>query len=96
MADNSPQRLGKVLQEVIDSMGARHGIDRARTIEAWAALAGPEVNAVTRRAWVEGRILCVQIKSAARRHQLHMQRSDLRKQLNQALGATLIDEIRFR
>lgn len=96
MSGNSPQHLGKVLQEVIDAMGMRRGIDEARAVEGWAALAGPEVNAVTRRAWIEGQTLCVQITSSARRHQLHMQRSELRRQLNEALGADLIQEIRFR
>ncbi len=96
MSGNSPQHLGKVLKQLIDSMGVRRGIDEARTVETWAALAGPDVNGVTRRAWVEGRTLCVQLSSAARRHQLHMQRSDLRRRLNEALGADLVQEIRFR
>lgn len=96
MSGNSPQHLGKVLQNVIDSLGMRRGIDEARTIETWAALAGPDVNAVTRRAWIEGRTLCVQITSAARRHELHMRRSQLKRELNQALGSELIQEIRFR
>lgn len=96
MSGNSPQRLGKVLQEVIDTLGVRGGIDKARTIEAWAMLVGPDVNAVTRRVWVEGRILCVQLTSSARRHQLHMQRSELRRKLNSELGEPLVEEIRFR
>lgn len=96
MSGYGPQRLGDVLQQLIDRLGMRHGIDAARTIETWAALAGPQINGVTRRAWIEGRTLVVQITSATWRQELHMNRSHWRRRLNSELGADLVEEIRFR
>ncbi|MFW5955596.1 MAG: DUF721 domain-containing protein [Rhodothermales bacterium] len=96
MTGEGPQKIGTVLRELIDSMGMRHKIDAARVVESWAMIAGPEINAYTNRAWLERRILIVQITSAARRHDLHMNRTHWKNRLNAELGTDLIDEIQFR
>lgn len=93
---NSPQPLGNLLNTVIDTLGIRRELDEARTIEAWAALAGPRINSVTDAAWVRGSRLFVKITSAAWRHELHLNRRDWCARLNEQLGAELVDEILFR
>jgi predicted nucleic acid-binding Zn ribbon protein len=93
---SSPQRLGNVLSDVIDELGLRKKMDKARVVEAWAAVAGPQVNGVTERAWVKGGRLYVKIRSAAWRQELQMQRGHWRERLNEELGGSLVDEIVFR
>ena len=93
---SQPQKLGDVLKALIDRLGIREELDDAAIVEAWAAVAGPEVNAYTETAWMRGRKLFVKITSAARRNQLHMRRSALKRQLNLELGSDVIDEIVFR
>ena len=93
---SKPQRLGDVLSKVIDEMGLRPKMDKARIVEAWAAVAGPQVNGVTEKAWVKGRRLFVKIRSAAWRQELQMQRGRWKKRLNEELGADLVEEIVFR
>ncbi len=97
MARNrSPQPLGDVLKVLIDRMGLRPGLDKARVIETWAAIAGPQINGVTHSAWVKGARLYVKITSSAWRQELHMRRRAWRDRLNGELGQDLIDEIVFR
>ena len=93
---SGPRKLGDVLRGVIATLDVGNKIDAARTIEAWAALAGPEINAVTRRVWLESNVLVVQLTSAAWRNELHMNRSQWRRRLNEALGSELVKDIRFR
>ena len=93
---NTPQALGDVLSGVINRLGIRRELDEARVIEAWAALAGPQVNGVTDSAWVKGDRLFVKVRSAAWRQELHMNRGAWRERLNDQLGATLVNEIVFR
>lgn len=93
---SGPKKLGDVLQNVINTMGVGDKIDAARTIEAWAALAGPEINAATRRVWLESNVLVVQLTSAIWRAELHMNRSQWRKKLNESLGSEIVKDIRFR
>lgn len=91
-----PEPLGKVLHEVIDSLGIGRKLDEARTVEAWAVLAGPQINAVTDSAWVKGDRLYVKIRSAAWRNELHLRRQAWCERLNAQLGAELVREILFR
>lgn len=92
----STRKLSEVLDRLVDQMGIRGELREAEIVEHWAALAGPEVNAYTDSVWLRGRRLFVKITSAARRQQLHLNRSDWRRRLNQTLGDDLIDEIVFR
>ena len=93
---NQPQPLGALLRDLIDRLGYRDKIDAVRAVEAWAHLAGPQINGLTNRVWVSGRTLFVQIRSAPWRHQLHLQRRQWRERLNHELGHDVIDEIVFR
>lgn len=96
MSNNRPQRLGDVLDGVIDEMGLRKKLDEARVVEAWEATAGPQVRDVTERAWVKSGRLYVKIQSAAWRQELQMQRGRWKERLNNELGRALVDEIVFR
>ena len=93
---NGPQHLGTVMQELIDRLGIRQKVDAARVIEAWAMLAGPQINGVTDSVRMRGRTLHVKIRSAAWRHELHLQRGQWCKRLNEQLGTDLVEAIVFR
>ena len=91
-----PKSLGELLEGLVDRLGIRRELDEAEVIEAWAAVAGPEINAVTETAWIKSGKLYVRITSPARRQQLHMRRSELRERLNLEMGKEVVSEIVFR
>lgn len=93
---SKPQPLGSVLQKLIDRQGYRERIDGVRAVEAWAFIAGPQINGITERVWTKDRKLFVQLRSAPWRQQLHLQRRDWLARLNEELGSDVIDEIVFR
>ena len=95
-SSHTPQHLGALLQELIERRGYRDKIDAARAVEAWAHLAGPQINALTDRVWVNGGRLFVKVRSAPWRHQLHLQREAWRARLNEDLGREVVREIVFR
>lgn len=90
-----PRSLQDVLSALISDLGIRERIDDAQTIEAWATLAGPRLNALTDKAWVRGDRLYVRLRSAAWRHEMHLQRRAWRARLNEHLGSERIREIVF-
>ena len=96
MPSHKPQALGDVLGGLIRDLGLQRKLDEARTVEAWATLAGPQINAVTDAAWVKGDRLYVKINSAAWRHELYLRRRAWRDRLNEQLGAQLVREVVFR
>jgi len=93
---DKPQSLGDVLQDLIEKMGLQHRIDGARVVEAWAFVAGPQVNAVTDNAWYRKGKLYVRIRSAAWRHELHLRRNEWLRRVNEELGRDIVQEIVFR
>lgn len=95
-AYKGPQNIGSVLKDVIGKMGIQRKIDEARTVEAWAVLAGPQVNRVTESAWVRNDVLYVKVTSAAWRQELHLRRRQWCDRLNEQLKADLVREIVFR
>lgn len=88
--------LGDVLEVLIDRMNIRARLEEAKVVDTWQQLAGPEVCAVMDGARVQGRKLFVRITSAARRQEMHLDRSGWRDRLNEQLGDERIDEIVFR
>ena len=91
-----PRALGAVLREWIERMGYRQKLDEARAVEAWAEVAGPTIGAMTEAIWIRHGQLFVKVRSAAWRHQLHLQREGWRDRLNRHLGRTVVDEVVFR
>lgn len=96
MSHDSPVRLGTVLKQVIDRLGVRQKIDEARVVETWASVAGPQINSVTESAWMKGSSLYVKISSSAWRQELHMNRREWRRRLNDQFEREVVEEIIFR
>lgn len=95
-SSDGPVSLGKVLKGVIDRMGVRDKIDEARVIETWAHVAGPQINGVTSSVWMKGSTLFVKVTSSAWRQELHLNRREWRRRLNNAFDREVVKEIVFR
>ncbi len=96
MPTDDPKPLGNILDDVLQRLNVGGKIDEARVVEAWAMLAGPQINNVTESVWMKGTRLFVKIRSSAWRQELHLQRQQWRERLNKELGQELIHEIVFR
>jgi hypothetical protein len=95
MSDFTPQRIGTVLQSVIDDLDARRKIDEARVVEVWMQLVGGALDRVTEAAWMKGGVLHVKIRSSAWRHEIYNNRSAWRRRLNEAVEQDLVSEIKL-
>lgn len=93
---NKPQPLGEALQALIDQLGLRPRLEKAELVEAWATIAGPQINSVTASVYVADQKLVVQLTSAAWRHQLYLQRKEWLTRLQEEVGHQRIQEILFR
>ncbi len=93
---HSAQSLSQVLADVIVRYGYQDGIDAARAVEDWPAVAGPAIAKVTDQVWLKDGVLNVKLNSAAWRHQLQFQREAWRDRMNEHLGRVVVDEVAFR
>ncbi len=96
MRTNLPKPIGELLGGVVSRLGIKGKLDEARMIEAWADLAGPQILAVTDSVWVRRGRLFVKLTSATWRQELHLQRSQWMRRINEHLGAELVKELVFR
>ncbi|MFN3597434.1 MAG: DUF721 domain-containing protein [Rubricoccaceae bacterium] len=94
MSDARP--LGAVLDGLLAQAGFRERLDAARAVEAWPVVAGPALAGVTEQVWMREGELYVKVRSAAWRHQLHLQREGWRERLNAHLGRAVVRAVVFR
>ena len=96
MRTRAPKPIGELLTNVVSGLGIRRQLDEARMVEAWADLAGAQILSVTDSVWVRRGRLFVKLTSSPWRQELHLQREDWRRRLNEHLGAELVKAIVFR
>ncbi len=96
MRTNRPRRIGEAITDLIGDLGIREHVDAAAVVEAWAELAGPQINAVTRSVKFDKGILTVFLTRATWRQELHFRRSVWMEHLNEKLGRALVREVIFR
>ncbi len=93
---SSPRPIGAVLRELIDRLGIGTRLQEARARDAWAELAGPAIAGVTEAVWMRAGKMFVKIASPAWRHELHLQREEWARRINEHVGAPVVKEIVFR
>ena len=88
--------LSDIMEEAIDGLGVRSGVEEVRAVEVWHDLAGPLIAQVTERVWARRGKMYVVLNSGTWRQELHMHRTQWRDRLNQTLGKQIIHEIVFQ
>jgi len=87
---------GEALQALLEAEGVADIVLRYRALAAWAEVVGPRIAAVTIAQRVENGVLFVSVSSAPWRAELTMRRQEIVKKLNDAVGNTIVADIRFR
>ena len=84
------------MQDLIQDMGIGDKLEDARALQAWSDVAGDQINNQTKRTWIKKGKLTVVIASSVWRHELHLQRSQWLRRVNEALGRDYVKELVFR
>ena len=90
-----PERVGSVVDAILDDLGIADKVERARAAAEWEELVGPHIARVAGRARVHGRTLFVEVESAAWISELNMMRRHLLKKLNAGKTQARIEKIVF-
>ena len=91
-----PERVGGVLEALLDRMGIRERVERGVTAARWEAAVGPHIARVTRPGGVtRGGTLFVEVAGAAWMMELSMMRKKLLGRLNEGRDRGRIEEIKF-
>ncbi len=79
-------QIGEIIDRMIDSTGMRPTVEKLNVESVWPAVVGPSIMAYTRRVWLDGKTLHVQLSSAALKEELGYMRDTLVKYINDTLG----------
>ena len=90
-----PERVGSVVDAILDELGIANKVERARAVADWEKIVGPHIARVAGATRVRGRTLFVEVESAAWINELNMMRRRLLKQLNAGKQQGRIEKIVF-
>lgn len=94
--DAAFRRLSEILPEVLRQFRQPADEGLLNIWNVWEAAVGPLIAEQARPSAFKGRLLIVSVSNSTSLHHLQFLKADLIHQLNQALGRSQIDDIRFK
>lgn len=89
-------KLSDLIYAMLREDGLETPLNEYRATEAWAKVMGKTIESYTGATSVRAGTLYVQIRNAALRQELMMQRSNIIPRINQEVGAQVIQQIVFQ
>lgn len=86
--------ISDLLQKFLRDEGLETPLLQRRVINAWADVTGPTVARYTGDKFIKNQILFVKIISPALRQDLSMMHTQLTRRLNEAVGSSVITDVR--
>lgn len=86
-------KVGELVEDLFRDPVIRRKIAEGRLPDTWREVAGTMVASCTDSVEFKSGILTVRISSSVVRHEVFMQRTFLRDQINRRAGATLVREV---
>lgn len=81
--------------QALREQGLETPLNQKRLVEAWPEVAGPVIARYTLNTYIYNQTLYVRLSNPALRADLSMQRSELTRRLNEAVGEQVITDVRF-
>ena len=95
MERRKEENIGNVLLRYLRQSQLETPLNEYRLIQAWAEVAGEPTERLTQNLRIYNQVLYVSLRSATLRNELQMKRSELIRQLNNKVGAKVINNIAF-
>jgi len=93
---HQPVHIGSAMAELTAALGIDGTLKRYAVLAGWAEVVGEQIARVTEPQRIENGVLFVGVKTAPWRAELSLQRMEIQKKLNAAVGKDVVREIRFR
>ena len=90
---SNQQTLGEIIQDFLRESGWQQKLDEVKIISEWDKVLGPTLAKYTEEVFIKNKQLHIRLKSATLREELSYQKSELVKQLNDAVGKEVITDV---
>jgi len=88
--------MDELLKEFMKRIPHRTKLQRGMVLHVWPEIVGDKIAAVTKNLHFEGNRLVLEVNNSAWRHEIHMKRFSIAKQLNEKVGSKVVQEIVVR
>ncbi|MBQ4387444.1 MAG: DUF721 domain-containing protein [Prevotella sp.] len=95
MFKRNVQQVKDLIMQALREQGLETPLNQKRLVEAWPEVAGPVIARYTLNTYIYNQTLYVRLSNPALRADLSMQRSELTRRLNEAVGEQVITDVRF-
>ena len=88
--------IGSIIDDVLKTYRRKSDGELIRVWHVWNSIVGDVVSKNAKPAAFKGRILLVYVTSSTWIHHLQFSKEEMIAKLNEALGKTLIDDLKFK
>jgi len=96
MQRKNEQSIGEILREFLKLTQLENLVFETHIAEVWQETLGDRITLETDRIHLQSGVLFVTLKSPSLKNDIMMQRTDIRKALNEKLGAEIIKTVVIR
>ena len=96
MNQDSPQRLGSVIDALMHRLGIETKVKQYNIVEDWAAIVGGQIAQVTSIDKIERNVLVVKVTAAPWRTELTFRKKEILEKIHAAMKSDAIKDILFR
>ena len=89
------KHLKKAIEQAISGSGIKPALDQETALELWNVIVGDVISQVTSAEKVDSGTMFIKVDSSVWRQELHMQKEELVKKINNKIGTNAIRDIRF-
>ena len=89
-----PQKIGHLLDTVLDELGLKKKLRQYNIISEWQEIVGERIAKVTEPYRIDGGILYVRVRTSEWRNELTMRKPEILKKIN--VEENIIQDILFR
>lgn len=95
MKRNEVQTIGDVLMMTVRDCNMQSRLDECKAIDLWKPIVGEHIASLCGRPSVKNGLMTISVGAGPLRHELTMNRSSIVRLINDQLGKTVINDIRF-
>jgi predicted nucleic acid-binding Zn ribbon protein len=88
--------IGNIIGDVLKNYRRESDAELIMVWQIWDSIVGDVISPNAKPAAFKGRVLLVHVSSSTWIHQLQFLKKEMIAKLNQALGKTLIDDLKFK
>ena len=90
---SNQQTLGEVIKDFLRQSGWERKLDEVKIITEWDKVLGPSLSKYTEEVFIQNNKLHIRLNSSTLRQELSYKKSEIIKDLNEAVGKEVITDI---